>query len=80
MRRYLKEIVIGIIMIVSIIIFCVSTIKSNDIKIEKEESKWKGMNAYSFKETFRYMYNQHGKGYIFEWRGNKYKTILKEEK
>jgi|2_EtaG_2_1085320.scaffolds.fasta_scaffold30209_4 hypothetical protein len=80
MRKYLKEIIIGIIIMISVVMFCSINIKKNQLKTIDKELKWKGMDAYSFKETFRYMYNQHGEDWIFEWRGNKYKTILKEGK
>jgi hypothetical protein len=41
---------------------------------------WEGFDALPFEEAFRQMKYVYGLGHVFEWRGNKYKLILKEGK
>tara|TARA_R100001530_G_C4274549_1_gene143937 strand:+ start:174 stop:440 length:267 start_codon:yes stop_codon:yes gene_type:complete len=45
-----------------------------------EEVQWEGFDSLSFPEAFNNMYAEHGKGYVFNWRGSNYLTIYKEER
>ena len=88
MAKYKKEVIIAIALILFLIIASNSIFryntKMNKIMLEKQTKvkieKWQGINTWSFGDTFNYMYTKHGLGYIFEWRNNKYKIILKEGK
>lgn len=83
MKSYVKEVVIGICVIVGIIITYHISNKEDErqeiLNIAVEE-KLTGMDIYSFGEVFRFYLNQKGEGWIFTWRGNKYITLLKEGK
>ncbi len=71
------------------IVICSSAITYRTVMKTKELAKirdkiedftWEGFNALPFGEAFNQMYFAFGEEYIFEWRGSKYKTILKEDK
>ena len=78
MLKYNKEIIIGILLLIGVAIICDSAI-TYDKNIPKEEIKWQGIDTWAFGDAFNYMHVKHGKGHVFEWRGNKYKVILKED-
>ena len=88
MKKYAKELTIVIILISSMVLICSSAISYRNAIKNKELSKiretiedftWEGFDALPFGQAFNQMYFAFGKKYIFEWRGNKYKTILKED-
>ena len=89
MKKYLKEIVIAVVLISSMVVICSSAITYRTVMKKKELAKirekiedftWEGFNALSFGQAFNKMYFAYGEGHIFEWRNSKYKTILKEDK
>ena len=55
---------------------------SNDIQeidmVVEEMIIWEGLDALSFSEAFNQIYDNHGEGHIFDWRGKVYLTKLAE--
>ena len=54
-------------------------VEDQEIVPEGEPEEVSIFDTWSFEETFSFNRDVHGKGYVFEWRGNEYTTDYLEE-
>ena len=76
-KKYKNETAVVIMMIVAF-----STVSFVKPKAKERERtvEVSSFDALEFGEAFNCMYGENGKGYIFEWRGNSYITLYKENR
>tara|TARA_R100000152_G_C6775543_1_gene204019 strand:+ start:2448 stop:2678 length:231 start_codon:yes stop_codon:yes gene_type:complete len=72
-RKYKYEIVL--VLVLTIALGAVTLANHEPIKEELNS-----FDSLEFGEAFNCMYEEHGEGHIFEWRGNSYITLYKENK